>query len=61
VPGANAGSSTSTSTLKNTGPSPTIPIAREMTSRMPISRTSCMKKLVMPRSCCQVNSASPGQ
>ena len=31
------------------------------TSRIPRSRTSCMKRLVIPRSACQPNSGSPGQ
>src|SRR5262249_46753209 len=61
VPGANAGSSTSTSTVRKTGPAPTVETARATTSRMPSSRTSCMKKAVIPCSRCQANSAAPGQ
>src|SRR5215212_9180098 len=61
VPGAKAGSSTSMSTVKKTGPVPTASIARPTTSLIPSSLTSCMKRLVMPCSLCQANSSSPGQ
>ena len=53
VPGANAGSSTSTSTVRKTGPPPTISTARSTTAAIPRSRTSCMKNEVMPCSACQ--------
>ena len=43
VPGAKAGSRTSTSTERKTGPGPTRSTARATTSTMPRSRTSCMK------------------
>ena len=46
--GANAGSSTSMSTVTKTGPPPTTASASWITSRMPRSRTSCMKKLEIP-------------
>src|SRR5215203_3753574 len=61
VPGAKAGSRTSMSTVRKTGPSPTASTARRTTSLMPRSLTWCMKKLVMPLPACQANSASPGQ
>ena len=52
----NAGSSTSTSTVRYAGPGPTTSIARRTTSRMPRSRTSCANRLVIPCSACQANS-----
>ena len=61
VPGAKAGSSTSMSTLRKTGPAPTCSIASATTARMPRSRMSCMKCETIPRSRCQPNSSSPGQ
>src|SRR5215203_1255181 len=61
VPGAKAGSSTSMSTVRKTGPVPAASMARPMTSLIPRSLTSCMKRLVIPRSSCQANSSSPGQ
>src|SRR5215211_520312 len=61
VPGAKAGSRTSMSTVRKTGPAPTASTARRMTSFMPRSLTSCMNRLVIPCSDCQANSASPGQ
>ena len=62
VPGANAGSSTSTSTERKTGPVPDELDGPLDDLLDPVaSRTSCMKKLVIPRSACQANSSSPGQ
>ena len=61
VPGAKAGSSTSTSIETNTGPSPIVSRVSATTARMPRSRTSCMKCDVMPCARCQANSSSPGQ
>ena len=61
VPGANAGSSTSTSTVRNTGPSPEAATVRSTTSPIPSSRTSCMKKEVMPCSALPGELGSPGQ
>ena len=60
VPGANAGSSTSTSTVRNVGASPTIAIVCSTMVRIPRSRTSCMKKLVIPCSACHPNSSVAG-
>src|SRR6185369_11344957 len=61
VPGAKAGSSTSMSTVRKTGPGPSPPSASSTTALIPRSRTSCMNKLRIPRSRCQENSFSPGQ
>ncbi len=54
VPGANAGSSTSTSTRQEDRPGADDRRRRARRRRgCRRSRMSCMKKLVMPRSCCQ--------
>ena len=56
VPGAKAGSSTSTSTLRNTGPAPTMP-TRALDHRADADLAHVVhEQRVMPRSCCQANS-----
>jgi len=49
------------STVRKTGPDPTISIALRATALIPSYLTSCMKIDVIPCSACQANSRSPGQ